>query len=139
MPTRVMCVDDNESVAQSLERRLTMDKQFDWLGWLPTCAELIAKAGERRPDVVLLDIDIPGDDTFEAIQNLARRHPSARVLVLSGHVFSDYMDRAIAAGAWGYLSKSEETGLIIDAIRRVAAGEFVLGKDSLAAWGGGEA
>lgn len=127
-----MCVDDNEWIAEAIERRLRRDDGFEWLGWLPSTAGLLEQAGSLRPDIVVLDVDIPGEDTFEAIRLLATRLPGARVMMLSGHVRSDYVDRAVAAGAWGYISKNEDTGTILGAMRRIAAGEFVLGPESAA-------
>jgi two-component system, NarL family, nitrate/nitrite response regulator NarL len=128
---RLLCVDDNQWVAEAIERRLRREPDFQWLGWLPHAGELLEKAEALRPDVVLLDVDIPGDDTFDATERLVKARPEARVVMLSGHVKPDYVDRAIAAGAWGYICKSEENDAIIGALRRVVGGEFVLLPETL--------
>lgn len=124
-------MDDNEWIAEAIERRLRRDGDFEWLGWLPSTQGLIDQAEAQRPDVVVLDVDIPGEDTFNAIRTLAARVPTARVMMLSGHIRSDYVDRAVAAGAWGYLSKNEDNSTIINALRQIARGEFVLGPESI--------
>lgn len=127
-PVRVLCVEDNKLVADAMKRKLDPADGFEWVGWASNVDELIAAAARTPPDVVCMDLDIPGQDTFAMIRRLGQAAPSARVLVLSGHVRTDYIDRALDAGAWGYLSKGEDSAVIVDAIRRVAAGEFVLGK-----------
>lgn len=124
-------MDDNELISEAIQRRLRREPDVQWSGSLKRASELSAKAIECSPDVVILDVDIPGDDTFQAIRDLAVACPSARVLMLSGHTCREYLDLAVAAGAWGYLLKSDETDAIINAIRKVAAGGFVLTPDSL--------
>lgn len=130
-PIRVLCVDDNEMIAEALQRRLKREPDLEWLGWLPRASEMPAFAGRQRPDVVVLDVDIPGDDVPAAIRELGRVCPSARVLMLSGHAGRELVDLSVDAGAWGYVLKSDETDSIIAAVRDVAAGRFVLHPDSL--------
>ncbi len=124
-------MDDNELIAEAIRRRLAREPDLEWVGWLPRAAELAEKCGDLRPDVVVLDVDIPGDDAFQAIREMARVCPSARVVMLSGHARREYVDQAVAAGAWGYLLKSDGTDAIIQAMRTVADGRFVLDPDSL--------
>ena len=85
-----------------------------------------------RPDIILLDVDMPGLDTFVLLSQLAQHHPQVRVLMFSGHVRQDYIDRAVEMGAWGYVSKNEGIVGVLDALDRAAAGEFVLSPDALA-------
>ena len=118
-------------IAEALQRRLKREPDLEWLGWLPRAADLPAHAARCRPDVVVLDVDIPGDDVPGAIRALARTCPGARVLMLSGHAGRELVDLSVDAGAWGYVLKSDETGSIIDAVRDVAQGRFVLHPDSL--------
>lgn len=125
----VLCVDDNDFVAEAIERKLKLERGFRWVGWRPSAVGLVGEVRELKPDVVLLDIDMPGADSFEVLAELASTCAGTRVIVLSGHVRRDYIDRAISNGAWGYVSKNEETRAILDAIRRVAAGEFVMGPE----------
>ena len=127
-PIRVLCVEDNELVADAIGRKLARDERFEWLGWVSTGPALLDAAVVLRPDVVCMDLDIPGQDTLEMIRALKLKCPATRVLILSGHLREDYVNQTVEAGASGYLSKAEESRLIIETIRRIAAGEFVLGK-----------
>lgn len=127
---RVLCVDDNNLVVDAIGIKLRLAGGFDWLGQLAHADDLTDEVEQRQPDVVLLDIDMPGRDPFAALEELTLRYPDVRVLMFSGHIRSELVDRAIEAGAWGYLSKHADTETIVSAIRRVAGGEFVLGRDS---------
>ena len=127
---RVLCVDDNDLVAEAIGRKLTLAGGFTWLGRLCEADELIEETRRLRPHVVLLDIDMPGADPFEMLAQLTRESPDTAVLMLSGHVRIDLIERAIEAGALGYVSKNEATHTLIDAIQRAAHGEFVLGPEA---------
>lgn len=126
---RILCVDDNPFVSDAIERRLRHEPGFEWLGRLESADELVAEVGRLRPHVVLLDIDMPGKDSFEALEELSSTHEEVRTVMLSGYVRPDYIDRAVEAGAWGYLSKNERPESILASIRNVAAGEFTLGPE----------
>jgi len=125
-PIRVLCVDDNRLMAEALKRRLAFEPGIEWGEWVEDGTLALQTAMSIRPDVVLLDLDMPGHDTFEIARSIVGSLPSAKVVMFSGHVQSEYIHRAIDAGAWGYVSKGETLDDVILAIRRVAAGEFVL-------------
>jgi DNA-binding NarL/FixJ family response regulator len=132
-PVRVLCVDDNRLIADALARRLDLEPDLEWAGWIEQTSDL-ERVLNARPGVVMLDIDMPGCDPFELVRRLAESSPSTRVLMFSGHVRTDYIDRAIDAGAWGYVSKNESIEDVLAAIRRVASGEFVTTSDVNAAY-----
>lgn len=123
---RVLCVDDNPLVARALQRRIAQEPGLEWAGCVGDGDSISAAVRAVAPHVVLMDIDMPGVDTFAIAARLVSELPSVRIIMFSGHVRPEYIDRAMDAGAWGYLSKNEETAVLIDGIRRVAAGEFVL-------------
>jgi len=123
---RVLCVDDNHFVADVLRRHLTPDRGFEWVGWLDSSFGLAEEIGRCGPDVVVLDVDMAGPDLFEATDSLARRFPATHVVMLSGFVGREMIDRAIDAGAWGFVSKNDDAESIIDAVRGAASGSFVL-------------
>ena len=131
-PIRVVCVDDNRLLAEAVERRLSMDRAFEWGGWLAQTDTLMQDVARLRPDVLLLDIDMPGRDPLELLHELATQHPDTRVVMFSGYVRREYVDRAIEAGAWGYISKNASIEEVLAAIQQVAAGEFVLTSEVLA-------
>ncbi len=122
--TRVLCVDDHEFLADGLRARLALTDDLEFAGYLPTADGLLGKVKETGADVILLDIEMPGPDPFEAIGDLRRRFPDARVLVLSAYVRDHYFEAAIEAGAWGYLSKGDRPECLVDAVRKAANGEF---------------
>ena len=126
---RVMCVDDNELVAESIGLRLRAEPSVEWLGWLFHPDDLLSGIQQARPDVLLLDVDMPGHDAFELLRNLNITCPDIRTLMFSGHGRPDYVDRAIAAGAWGYVSKNESVDELLAAIHKVVSGEFALSDD----------
>lgn len=121
---RVVCVDDNPAVAHALGVTLSR-AGLHCVGTLAGADGLVHIVREACPDVVLLDVDMPGKDPFEAVLELVGICPDVRVLFLSGHVRRQLVDRAIECGAWGYLSKSDSTDAIPEAIRRCVAGEVV--------------
>ncbi len=132
---RVLCVDDNDEVAEALRIRLGLESDMHWLGRLDRADDLASAATRLRPDVVLLDIDMPGKSPFRALRELGLLDGiNPRVVMLSALVDVDLIDRAVEAGAWGYLSKSAATSTIAETVRRVAAGEFVLGAEASEAY-----
>jgi DNA-binding NarL/FixJ family response regulator len=126
-PIRVLCVDDHAFLVEGLKARLSMSRDMEFVGRLATAEDLVTQARETRPDVVLMDIEMPGPDPFEALEDLRRQCPQVRVIMLSAYVRDHYIDAAVNAGAWGYLCKDDEPESIIRAVRDVAGGAFVFG------------
>jgi len=124
---RVLCVDDHAFLAEGLRSKISLELDMEYVGWLPDATDLVKEAKERGADVVTLDIEMPGPDPFEALAEVQRRAPEVRVIVLSAYVKDRYLDAAVEAGAWGFLSKADDPDSIVQAIRRVAGGEFALG------------
>lgn len=126
-------VDDNEQIGRALALRLAQEPDLLWVGLLRSADALVDEVGRLRPNIVLLDIDMPGKDPFRALEELTTRQPDTRVVMLSGHVRRELIDRAFEAGAWGYLSKHDEMAQIAESLRRVMAGEVVMSSDVAAA------
>lgn len=122
----VLCVDDNEDVAHALRIKLRIVGGFDWRGWLPDADDLVSVAREKCPDIVLLDIDMPGANPFERLADLSAVCPDIRVIMFSGHVRRELVDRAVESGAWGYVSKNDGEDALVEAICSVTVGEFAL-------------
>jgi DNA-binding NarL/FixJ family response regulator len=123
-PFRVLCVDDNEMVADALRRRISQEPRLAWDGVVTDGEAAYATIAQCRPNVVLMDVDIPGVDTFSIVARVAADLPDARVLMLSGHVQPADIDRAIDSGAWGYISKNDDVSELIEGIVRVGNGEI---------------
>lgn len=126
-PIRVFCVDDHAFLIEGLHARLSTAPDMEFVGQLSSAEDLVAEAKRTKPDVVLLDIEMPGPDPFEAMEDLRRQCPAVRIIMLSAYVRDHYIDAAVNAGAWGYLCKDDEPDSIIHAIRDVAGGAFVFG------------
>lgn len=126
---KVICVDDHAFLIEGIRARLALEQDLEIVATLGSADDLVSVAGREAPCVVLLDIELPGRDPFEAIGDLARVCPDARVILLSAFVRDSYLDSGVSAGAWGYLSKRDEPKKLIDAIRRVSRGEFVFGDE----------
>jgi two-component system response regulator NreC len=122
-PIRVLCVDDHAFLVDGLKIRLQVEPDMEFVGRLETADDLITKVQRSEADVVLLDIDMPGADVFEAIDELRRRRPQVRAILLSAYLRDQYLDSAFACGAWGYLSKGDSPDTVIEGIRKVARGE----------------
>jgi DNA-binding NarL/FixJ family response regulator len=130
-PIGVMSVEDNQLVADVLARRLTTDSRFRWLGCVSDADSLLTAVASDPPDVVCMDVDVPGQDPFAMIRALAEHCPTARVLMLSGHTQARLIEEAMEAGAWGYLSKADQPAAIVDNICRVARGELAFSEHTL--------
>lgn len=130
-PIRVLCLEDNELVADAIARKLEGDDRFQWLGWVNNESSLFATIAELQPDVVCMDLMLASHTTEELIKRLRNGHPGSRVLVISRTTRESDVTRAMNAGAYGFISKGEESRFIIDAIQRVGRGQQVFGRITL--------
>lgn len=128
---RVLCVDDNAFVADGIRIRLAIHPGFEWAGHLRSADDLLPTVQMQRPDIVLLDIDMPGKDALKALEEITAAVPETRTIIVSGYERDDYLDRAVEAGAWGYVSKNDGADQIVEAIRRVHGGRFAFGASLL--------
>jgi DNA-binding NarL/FixJ family response regulator len=124
---RVYCVDDTALVRDALRVRLSVEAGIDLVGEAGDADGLVQESLRLRPDVVLLDLRMPGMPPLEALTHLTKACPDTRTLVLSGQVDENDVDRAIEAGAWGYILKTDGPETIVRGIRAVARGQMVLG------------
>ncbi len=124
---RILCVDDHAFLVEGLSARFALEKDFALVGRLSTAQNLVEEARRSGAQIVLLDIEMPGPDPFDAIAELRRRDEDIRVIILSAYIRDHYIEAAYKSGAWGYFSKSDEMNAIVEGIRKVAAGEFTLG------------
>ncbi|OYU99107.1 MAG: DNA-binding response regulator [Burkholderiales bacterium PBB5] len=120
--TSVVLVDDHALVRMGF-RMLLGDAQIQVLAELDSGDALVATWQKHRPDVVVLDLAMPGMGGLEALRRLIASEPQARVLVLSAHEDTAHPQRALRAGALGYLSKRSAPDALIAAVTTVAAGK----------------
>ncbi|HWM09679.1 MAG TPA: response regulator transcription factor [Solirubrobacteraceae bacterium] len=122
----LLIVDDHPVVRDGLRALFTGDDEFEVLGEAGDGPRAVALAEARRPDVVLMDLRMPGGDGVTAIRELAARLPEVRVLVLTTYDDDSDVLPAIEAGATGFLLKDAPRDELIRAVRAAAAGESVL-------------
>jgi DNA-binding NarL/FixJ family response regulator len=121
---RVMVVDDHPMWRDAVERDL-QDAGFDVVAVAADGHQAIARFPAARPQVVVLDLQIPGPGGVEVTADVLSRDPAARVLILSASGEQRDVLEALKAGATGYLVKSASRKELIEAVRRVAAGDSV--------------
>jgi DNA-binding NarL/FixJ family response regulator len=122
----LLIADDHPVVRNGLRGIFTGDPDFEVLGEAASGVEAVALALARRPQVVLMDLRMPGGDGVSAIRELAERLPTTRVLVLTTYGDDGDVLAAIDAGATGYLLKDAPREELLRGVRAAARGESVL-------------
>jgi DNA-binding NarL/FixJ family response regulator len=122
MPTTVVLVDDHTMLRQGLRRALEAEG-VKVIGEAGGGDEGVKVALATKPDVVLMDVSMPGTDGIDATKQLVGADNRMRVIMLTMHADRDIIDRAIKAGAVGYLTKDASIGEVIEAIRLAANGD----------------
>jgi DNA-binding NarL/FixJ family response regulator len=121
-PIRVLIVDDSPDVAASLSDLLSLQDDIVTAGVIHRADRLGEQVDSLKPDVILLDLSMPGADPLVVLQDLVSRIPDQGVLVCSAYEDPARMESAMKAGARGYVSKMDEVETIVRAIRTVAGG-----------------
>jgi len=122
-PVRVLLADDHELVRAGVRKVLENSPGIEVVGEASRGDETLAKLAELEPDVLLLDLNMPGGDGFEVLRSARDTAGGARIVVLSLHVQAEYVSRAVREGADGYLSKDLAAQELPDAIASVMAGK----------------
>ncbi len=123
---RVLIVDDHPIIRQGMAALLAGVNGFAPIDQAASSEEALAQARRARPDVVLLDLSLGAESGLDVLRRLQTLDRSIPVLVMSMHDESLHAERALRAGAVGYVMKHEATETVIDAIRRVLRGEVAL-------------
>ena len=123
---RVLLVDDHAVVREGLRAFLELQEGIEVVGEAADGAEGLAEAERLRPDVVLMDLVMPGLDGVAAMRELRGRLPAARAIVLTSFLDEDRLLPALRAGAAGYLLKNAPPAEVARAVRAAHAGEAVL-------------
>jgi len=124
-PIRVLVADDHRLFRTGLARMLALDPRFEVVGEAKDGAEAIDMALERKPDVVLMDLQMPRVTGVEAVKRLKADAPEVRSVVVSAYAEGDMIAEAIANGATGYVSKDVELEEVAAKIMEVAAAKRV--------------
>jgi two-component system, NarL family, response regulator len=119
---RILIVDDHPVVRTGLTSMLATQPGMDVVGSAPSGEEALAMLEETRPDLILLDVRMPGMDGLSTLRALAKLEAGPRTIVLTSFETDEDIYRAVQAGARGYLLKNSQQDEIVDAIRAVHAG-----------------
>jgi DNA-binding NarL/FixJ family response regulator len=120
---RILLADDHPVVRDGIRNRLDREADLTVVGEAANGEETIRQARRTRPDVVLLDVAMPGPGAVPVMEALRQAVPSVKVLVLSAFDDDEYVFGMLAAGATGYALKDERLSTIVEAVRAVSQGE----------------
>jgi len=125
-PIRVVVVDDEERIRRNLVKLINQHDGIEVLGTASSGPGAVELVDQLEPDLVLLDLGLPGMDGIHVTQQIKQRHPKVEVLILTVFDEEDRVLAAILAGAAGYLLKGVSTDRIVEAIRDVSVGGSVI-------------
>ena len=124
VPIRVMLVDDNEIVRKGLQEALEYSDDFTVVGQTGEGEEALGLAERLRPDVILMDVLMPGKNGIDACREITTALPDAKVLMLSAFSDRSASNKAVAAGATGYLPKLWSRDQLLNTLRDVVEGRY---------------
>lgn len=122
MPVRILLYDDNEAIRESLEAMISEEPDFETVATMANAETVETDIHELKPDVVLMDIDMPGVNGVEAVKKLRKINPVLPIIMLTVFDDNENIFNAICAGASGYILKRYASIEIPDAIRTVLTG-----------------
>jgi len=125
----VLLVDDHAVVREGYRRLLEMSAEIDVVGETGNSAEAYKLAYALKPAVVVMDISLPDVSGIETARRMLAREPALRILMFSMHEEAIFAERALQAGAAGYVTKASAPEILVDAVRAVANGEVFLSRD----------
>ena len=121
---RVLLADDHSIVLEGLQVMLERSGEFEVVGQARDGEEAVRAAAELSPDVIVMDVMMPGKDGVEACREIMESLPDTRVIMLTASTEEDAVIEAVAAGATGYLQKVSGMDRLLDTVKMVAAGEM---------------
>ncbi len=121
-PISILLVDDHAMVRRLLGRRLEAEPDMTVVAMVGNADEAITEAIRLKPNIILMDIEMPGLSCFEAAATIRRQCPDSRIIFLSAFFHDRYIEQAMAVQAWGYITKSEPEDSVLSAVRKVSAG-----------------
>ncbi|RME84488.1 MAG: DNA-binding response regulator [Planctomycetota bacterium] len=122
----IYLVEDHPLMREGLAMVLENYKEFKVIGWSETLSQALQEIPKLKPQGVVVDLTLKDGDGLEVVQFLSKNYPKIAILVLSMHDEELYAERAIQAGALGYLMKEESSETFIQALKTVLAGEVYL-------------
>jgi DNA-binding NarL/FixJ family response regulator len=126
---RVLLADDHALFRYGLKAMLRSDEGFEVVGEAATGEEVVILAGELRPDIILMDIQMPGINGIEATKRIVRSDPAVGVVVVTMFEQDDSVFAAMRAGARGYVLKGADADEVVKVVKAVAEGDAHFGPD----------
>jgi DNA-binding NarL/FixJ family response regulator len=123
---RILLVDDHEVVRLGLNALLSRHPRFEIVGEAGTADEALAKARVQKPDVIVMDVRLPGRSGIDATREIIAVLPDTKIIVLTSYADDDLLMDAVAAGASGYVLKQIGSDDLVRALESVARGEALL-------------
>src|SRR5579864_485039 len=121
---RILVVDDHPIIRQGLALMLNREGDLVVCGEAEDATGAMLVMASARPDILIVDISLNGPDGLDLLKNIRSSHPTLPVLILSMHDELIYAERALRAGANGYIMKQEATEKVLVAVRRILSGEI---------------
>ncbi|MCA3748369.1 MAG: response regulator transcription factor [Rubrobacter sp.] len=128
-PVRLIIADDHDLIRAGFRLVLDQEPEFEVVGEASDGYEVVEMCRRLRPDVVVMDVAMPGMDGLEATRRIKEEQPEVAVLVVTAHEDPEYMLEALKAGAAGYVLKSSPLPRLISALRRLLSGESPLNQE----------
>ena len=125
-PTRILIVDDHPLLRQGISQLINHEKDMMVCGEAENAHQALDALATTKCDVAIIDISLGGSSGIELLKNIKIRYPKLLVLILSMHDESVYAQRALRAGAAGYIMKQEATEKVLVAVRKILSGEVYL-------------
>lgn len=121
MATKILIADDHALLLEAVADRLDQETDLEVVGRVHNADAVVELASELKPDVILLDIDLPGKASFDAAREIKKNLPQTHILYLSAFSNDRYIEDALASGCSGYLTKDEPMETVIHAIRGIVS------------------
>ncbi len=123
---KIVLVDDHEVVRLGLKALLSRNQQFQVVAEAGNASEALDKVARYKPDVVVMDIRLPGKSGIEATREIVKNYPATKVIMLTSYAEDDLLFDAIGAGASGYVLKQIGSNKLVEALETIGRGESLL-------------
>jgi two-component system response regulator NreC len=126
---KTLLVDDHALVREAIGEQLRREPDIEVVGSAENAEQALKMLDEHQPDIVVLDIDMPGLDPFEAARLIKARQPQVRIVFLSAFLQDYYIEQALQVEASGYLTKRESNQTLVEALRQIYNGEVYFSEE----------
>ena len=120
---RIILADDHQIILDGLREIIESSQQFEIVGMAASGREVLTAVCEKNPDLLLMDLNMPGKDGLEVLMEIKKRFPSVKVLILTMYDSTELVQKVLEAGADGYLLKEHGRDELLEALQQVVAGK----------------